>query len=89
MPCQDYNDGTMLLRMDIGSKIHQVDCIAVDGGYTLFLDQVIKESSGLSSRNFLHPIRKARGVELSEEERSLTPCLVVFDLRSKVSLASS
>lgn len=82
MPCQDYNDGTMLLRMDIGSKIHQVDCIAVDGGYTLFLDQVIKESSGLSSRNFLHPIRKARGVELSEEERTSNAMFGSF--RSKI-----
>ncbi|KAF9312708.1 hypothetical protein BG006_004296, partial [Podila minutissima] len=36
-PCRDYNDGTMILRMGIQNKIHKLDCVALDGGYTLFL----------------------------------------------------
>ncbi|KAF9547946.1 hypothetical protein EC957_007459 [Mortierella hygrophila] len=36
-PCRDYNDGTMLLRMGIQNKIHKLDCVAMDGGYNLFI----------------------------------------------------
>ncbi|KAL1928899.1 hypothetical protein VTP01DRAFT_1958 [Rhizomucor pusillus] len=69
-------------QMDISSRVHSIDCIAVDGGYTLFLDQVIQESSGLSTRSFLHPIRKARGLQLSEEERTFNAMIGSF--RSKI-----
>ncbi|KAF9930892.1 hypothetical protein BGZ67_005584 [Mortierella alpina] len=42
-PCRDYNDGTMLLRMGIQNKIHKLDCVALDGGYTLFLESYFGE----------------------------------------------
>ncbi|KAF9915360.1 hypothetical protein BX616_006332 [Lobosporangium transversale] len=30
--CRDYNGGTMLVKMNITSHIHKLDCIALDGG---------------------------------------------------------
>ncbi|KAG0167471.1 hypothetical protein DFQ28_000693 [Apophysomyces sp. BC1034] len=66
-PCRDNNDGTMLTRMHIEKKVHHADCIALDGGYTLFVDKVI-ENNDLSHANFCYPIRKQRGVELTPKE---------------------
>lgn len=68
MPCKDFNDGTMFVQMDMGSKIHPVDCVALDGGYTQFIDQVVASSPSLSPKNFCCPIRKQRGVPLSGSE---------------------
>ncbi|KAF9547449.1 hypothetical protein EC957_008459 [Mortierella hygrophila] len=66
--CRDFNDGTMLSKMAIDKKIHQLDCLALDGGYTLHLEGVIAASDTLTSANFCYPIRKRRGIELTEEE---------------------
>jgi hypothetical protein len=67
-PCADYNDGTMFVEMNIRKSMHKVDCLAVDGGYTLFIDQAIANSH-LNDANFCYPIRKAKGIELTETER--------------------
>ncbi|KAG0302375.1 hypothetical protein BGZ98_007578 [Dissophora globulifera] len=45
--CRDYNDGAMLLRMGIQSKIHKLDCIALDGGYSLFISKLVDTSDEL------------------------------------------
>ncbi|KAI8596263.1 hypothetical protein EDD21DRAFT_422650 [Dissophora ornata] len=66
--CRDFNDGTMLSRMAIDKKIHQLDCLALDGGYTLNLEGMIAASDTLTSANFCYPIRKRKGIELTEEE---------------------
>ncbi|KAF9973331.1 hypothetical protein BGZ73_003443 [Actinomortierella ambigua] len=58
-PCRDYNDGTMLLRMGIQTKIHKLDCVALDGG-----------ADELQYENFCYPIRKLRGIALTEEEKA-------------------
>jgi hypothetical protein len=67
-PCRDYNDGTMFLQMDIERKIHAVDCIALDGGYTQFINQLLHDAPNLTDKNFCCPIRKSTGVPLSNSE---------------------
>ncbi|KAF9975351.1 hypothetical protein BGZ75_000560 [Mortierella antarctica] len=66
--CKNFADGTMLLAMKMDKKMHTMDCIAVDGGYPQFLRRLVDESDTLSLRNFAHPYRKKRNVELTEEE---------------------
>ncbi|KAI7815732.1 hypothetical protein BC939DRAFT_389308, partial [Gamsiella multidivaricata] len=44
------------------------DCLALDGGYTLHLEGIIAASDTLTSSNFCYPIRKRKGIELTEEE---------------------
>ena len=65
--CKDNNDGTMLQDMKIYKKIHQLDCIALDGGYTLYLDKIM-EDSDLTYRNFASPIRKSCSKDLDQEQ---------------------
>ncbi|KAI8327742.1 hypothetical protein BC941DRAFT_336711, partial [Chlamydoabsidia padenii] len=67
-PCRDYNDGTMFLQMDIERKIHAVDCIALDGGYTQFISQLLHDAPALSDKNFCCPIRKSAGISLTSSE---------------------
>ncbi|KAF9979919.1 hypothetical protein BGZ75_009072 [Mortierella antarctica] len=68
-PCRDYNDGTMLLRMGIQNKIHKLDCVALDGGYTLFLGELMDGVDELQYETFRYPIRKMRGIALTSEEK--------------------
>ena len=67
--CRDNNDGKMLLEMGLGKKIHEMDCIAVDGGYTLHIGDIV-EKEKLDEHNFCFPIRKKRLQPLHEEESS-------------------
>ncbi|KAF9137683.1 hypothetical protein BG015_002641 [Linnemannia schmuckeri] len=69
-PCKDYNDGTMLLRMGILNKIHKLDCVALDGGYNLFIGKLLDSADELQYENFCYPIRKMRGIALTEEEKA-------------------
>ncbi|KAG9060859.1 hypothetical protein KI688_007928 [Linnemannia hyalina] len=69
-PCRDYNDGTMLLRMGIQNKIHKLDCVALDGGYNLFIGKLLDSADELQYENFCYPIRKTRGIALTEEEKA-------------------
>lgn len=66
-PCADYNGRTMFVEMNIQKRIHKLDCLALDGGYTLFIDQAIANTD-LNAANFCYPIRKAKGVESTEAE---------------------
>ena len=65
--CKNYADGTMLLAMKIDKKMHGLDCMALDGGYTQFLNKLIEENT-LSLQNFAHPYRKKKNQELTTEE---------------------
>ncbi|KAF9345478.1 hypothetical protein BGX26_003075 [Mortierella sp. AD094] len=67
-PCKDYNDGTMLTKMNIASRIHKLDCIALDGGYSGFVGQIVEASDALSYENFCYPVRKTRGIALTDTE---------------------
>ncbi|KAG0163313.1 hypothetical protein DFQ30_000367 [Apophysomyces sp. BC1015] len=68
MPCRDYNDGTMFLQMNISKKIHSVDCVALDGGYTQYINQLVDDSDSLQEKNFCCPIRKPVGIALTSSE---------------------
>ncbi|KAF9545009.1 hypothetical protein EC957_011506 [Mortierella hygrophila] len=69
-PCRDYNDGTMLLRMGIQNKIHKLDCVTLDGEYNLFIGKLLDSADELQYENFCYPIRKMRGIALTEEEKA-------------------
>ena len=60
--CADNNDGLMFLHMNLYKKIHITDIIAVDGGYTLYINQFIEDANkkgfSFSNNNFVYPIRK-------------------------------
>lgn len=70
--CGDSADGPMFLNMKIYNKIHNSDCIALDGGYPLFLNQFyelcITKGYELSDKNFIYPIRKEIGIDLNAQE---------------------
>ncbi|KAF9090091.1 hypothetical protein BGX29_011681 [Mortierella sp. GBA35] len=67
-PCRDNNDGTMLLRMGIQNRIHKLDCVALDGGYNLFIGKLLDSADELQYENFCYPVRKMRGIVLTAEE---------------------
>ncbi|KAF9536572.1 hypothetical protein EC957_010425, partial [Mortierella hygrophila] len=76
-PCKMYNDGTMMKEMKMQNMIHPLDCIALDGGYTQFLESIIEES-GLSFKNFSCPIRKKRHLDLTSEETNYNSMFGTF-----------
>jgi hypothetical protein len=47
--CAGSNDGTMFLNMKLYKKIHIGDCIAMDGGYPLFINQFKEQSCRIST----------------------------------------
>jgi hypothetical protein len=67
LPCKENNDGSMLIGMKIEKHIHQLDCIAVDGGYTQYIKKVV-EDTDLSKKNFCYPICKSCGKDLAQDE---------------------
>jgi hypothetical protein len=52
----DNNDGKMLLEMGIGKRVHQMDCIALDGGCTQYIGDLLEKEKDLSDCNFCFPI---------------------------------
>jgi len=66
--CKDHNDGTMLVEMEIGNKMQEVDCVGLDGGYTQHIGNVLEKDSPLTLANFCFPIRKKRLQPLHPEE---------------------
>jgi len=69
-PCRDYNDGTVLLRMGIQNKIHKLDCVALDGGYILFIGKLLDSMDELQYEKFCYPIRKMHGIAPTSEEKA-------------------
>ena len=67
VPCKDNPDGLMFTEMDLENIIEVGDCMGLDGGYTLFIKQVLKNTK-LEDCNFICPICKPRGVELTRDE---------------------
>jgi len=80
--CRDFNDRTMLSRMAIERKIHHLDCIALDGGYTQYIPGIIESSDQIKSSNFSCPVHKSRWIELTEQEKRYNEMLGGF--RSKM-----
>ena len=72
--CGESNDGSMFLNMKLYNKIYKHDCIAFDGGYTLFINQFIELCSSkgyddISDKNFFYSIWKENNIELNEQEK--------------------
>lgn len=67
--CKDNNDGTMLVGMNIASKVDsRADCIALDGGYSQHIGVIVEEQDDLELKNFCFPIRKKRLQPLHPDE---------------------
>jgi hypothetical protein len=67
-PCGLNNDGSMLTAMNLKQKVSHFDAVALDGGYYLYIDRVLEINPHLHRENFVTPIRKSRGVNLSADE---------------------
>jgi hypothetical protein len=65
LPCKDNSDGVMFTQMNLRNKMNRGDCMALDGGYTLFVNKVANDP--LSKANFCYPIRKQKNAELSAQ----------------------
>jgi hypothetical protein len=70
--CGISSDGGMFLNMKLYNKIKEEDCVALDGGYTLFIKQFENfcknKKLNLNDKNFFYPIRKESGIELSKQD---------------------
>ncbi|KAF9972728.1 hypothetical protein BGZ73_004064 [Actinomortierella ambigua] len=66
-PCAAGNDGTMLQDMKIHRSIHELDCVALDGGYNLYIGEIV-DSTHLTMDNFAIPIRKKLRQDLTEKD---------------------
>ena len=42
-PCKDHPDGVMFTQMNL-DNIEKEDCVGLDGGYTLFIKQVVQKN---------------------------------------------
>jgi hypothetical protein len=83
VPCAEKSDGTMLVEMEVHNKMQSVETLAVDGGYTLFIDQVIQKSNlHLTQLNFVFPVRKTKGIDLKPDEADFNSKFGSF--RSKI-----
>ncbi|KAI8091170.1 uncharacterized protein B0P05DRAFT_450095, partial [Gilbertella persicaria] len=62
----------MFLNMKLYKKIKEHDCVALDGGYTLFIKQFENlcknRNIKLCDKNFFYPIRKENGIPLNVQE---------------------
>lgn len=66
-PCGINNDGSMLISMNIQNKLNLMDCVALDGGYSLYVGN-ITNNSDLNEHNFVYPIRKDKNINLNDIE---------------------
>ncbi|KAL1932249.1 hypothetical protein VTP01DRAFT_9305 [Rhizomucor pusillus] len=49
-PCLTNNDGSMLSEMNLKGKVNKYDCVAIDGGYALFVDLVLANNPHLGNK---------------------------------------
>jgi hypothetical protein len=66
--CKDNNDGSMLVAMNIGTKMEDLDCLGLDGGYTQHVGEILEQDNELTIKNFCFPIRKKRLLPLHHDE---------------------
>lgn len=66
-PCSTNNDGSMFINMSIEKRMNLMDCIALDGGYSLYVEPIINNSD-LNDFNFVYPIRKDKNINLDDVE---------------------
>jgi hypothetical protein len=66
------NDGTMLVEWKPYHLVGNKDVVQLDGGYTLYITQLLNDqgsSHTLSKLNFITPIRKIRNQDFELDER--------------------
>ncbi|GJJ75204.1 hypothetical protein EMPS_07562 [Entomortierella parvispora] len=80
-PCRDNTDGTMLLRLGIQNRIHKLDCVALDGGYNLYIGKLVDSADELQYENFCYPVRKRHKIALTEEEEAYNEIFGTFRSR--------
>lgn len=66
-PCKYNNDDKMLIDMNLDKKLNNLECIALDGGYSNAIKNII-ENTELNVYNFISPIRKQINIDLNEKE---------------------
>jgi hypothetical protein len=70
--CGISSDGGMFLNMKLYKTIKKQDCVALDGGYTLFIKQFEtfckNKNIDLNDKNFFYPICKETGIVLNTQE---------------------
>lgn len=70
--CSESSDGNMMVNMKLYNKLSKSDCMACDGGYTLFIKKLEElceqKGSDLCDDNFLYPIRKELNKDLTKTE---------------------
>ncbi|KAF9964308.1 hypothetical protein BGZ73_001929, partial [Actinomortierella ambigua] len=65
--CGTCNDGSMLVAMKIHNHMHELDCLALDGGYSQHIP-AITEKTSLDRSNFCTPVRKKAHKTLAADE---------------------
>jgi hypothetical protein len=65
--CGTCNDGSMLQGMKIHNHMHELDCMALDGGYTQFIPSIIDKTT-LARTNLCTPVRKKAHKTLAPDE---------------------
>ncbi|OAQ23278.1 hypothetical protein K457DRAFT_25180 [Linnemannia elongata AG-77] len=68
----------MLVDMGVAKRIHEVNCIGLDGGYPLHIPKLLEKEQDLDTRNFCFPIRKRNGQPLDEDEATFNTMFVGF-----------
>lgn len=86
LPCKMNNDDNMFLNINLNSFYSETDCICFDGLYenTLneFIDKYKNIGYNISLQNFCFPIKKAKNVDMLEDEIKFNDILGGF--RSKI-----
>lgn len=77
-PCGSNNDGSMLGSMNLNKKVSHFDAVVLDGGYSLYIDRVLEVNHHLRRENFVTPVRKSRGINLSTDETAYNQLLGSF-----------
>ncbi|KAI7816178.1 hypothetical protein BC939DRAFT_388461, partial [Gamsiella multidivaricata] len=80
-PYRNVEKGIILLYVLV-KGINKLDCNALDGGYNLYINKLLDSSDELQYENFCYPIRKTRGIALTDEEKSYNDIFGSF--RSKI-----
>jgi hypothetical protein len=74
--CNDFTDGKMFEKIKLEKILNATDCLMIDGGYPLHLNNVIESASArgydYSLDSFCFPFRK-------EQNKDLTPTQISFN----------
>jgi hypothetical protein len=80
--CNDYTDGKMFETIPLENFLSTTDCLMIDGGYPLHLNNVIEniDSKGINIdlEAFCFPFRKEKNMDLSEHQKNYNKQLGSF-----------